>query len=89
MEVKVPNRRLYDRCSTPPTTSSQAVQRNGDGSVSADVLANERSARCCAPRGVQIVRTLEGDAGTPRRKAATERDATRARWSCAGAASWP
>ena len=60
-----------------PSDFTHAFQRNGDGSVSADVLANAEERRLLRAEGVRIVRTLE-DADSAQ-KAGAERDATRAR----------
>ena len=76
VEVKVPSEALYTKLST-VYDFTHAFQRNGDGSVSADVLANGEERRLLRGEGVQIVRTLE-DADSAQ-LAGDERDATRAR----------
>ena len=76
MEVKVPNQRLYDRLYS-SYDFVEAVQRNGDGSLSTDVLVNPEERRCCRPRASSSCRTLETDAATERRE--DERDAAEAR----------
>ena len=76
VEVKVPSEALYSRLST-AYDFTHAFQRNGDGSVSADVLANAEERSLLRAEGVQVVRTLEDADST--RQASAEREATRAR----------
>ena len=72
MEVKVPNQNLYDMLYS-SYDFVEAMQRNGDGSVSTDVLVNAEEEAALRARGVQFIRTLETDAATDRR--VDERDA--------------
>src|SRR5688572_24923748 len=72
MEVKVPNRNLYSMLYS-SYDFVEAVQQNGDGSVSTDVLVNPEERAALEARGIQFVRTLETDAATARR--VDERDA--------------
>jgi Zinc carboxypeptidase/Chitobiase/beta-hexosaminidase C-terminal domain len=76
MEVKVPSLRLYDRLYS-SYDFVEAVQRNGDGSLSTDVLVNPGERALLHAQGVQFVRTLETDAATERR--VDEREAAEAR----------
>ena len=76
MEVKVPNQRLYDQLYS-SYDFVEAVQRNGDGSLSTDVLVNPGERALLQAQGVQFVKTLETDAATERR--VDERDAAEAR----------
>jgi Zinc carboxypeptidase/Chitobiase/beta-hexosaminidase C-terminal domain len=76
MEVKVPNQNLYDMLYS-SYDFVEAMQRNGDGSVSTDVLVNAEEEAALRARGVQFLRTLETDAATDRRE--VERDAALAR----------
>ena len=66
MEVKVPSQRLYDDLYS-SYDFVEAVQRNGDGSLSTDVLVNPEERALLQARGVQFVRTLETSAATERR----------------------
>ncbi len=76
MEVKVPNQSLYAALYS-SYDFVEAMQRNGDGSVSTDVLVNASEQAALQARGVEFVRTLETDAMTGRR--VDERDAALAR----------
>ena len=76
MEVKVPSQSLYAQL-YPSYDFVEAVQRNGDGSVSTDVLVNPEEEAALRAQGVQFLRTLETDATTERR--VEERDAALAR----------
>ena len=76
MEVKVPSLSLYDQLYS-SYDFVEAMQRNGDGSVSTDVLVNPEEQAALRAQGVQFVRTLETDATTERR--VDERDAALAR----------
>jgi hypothetical protein len=75
MEVKVPGS-LYDELYA-DYDFVEAQQRNGDGSISTDVLVNPAERAELRARGVQFVRTLESQSTTDRRVA--ERDAALAR----------
>jgi hypothetical protein len=75
-EVKVPSQRLYDRLSS-SYDFVEALQRNGDGSISTDVLVNPEERALLEAQGVQFVRTLETGAATKRR--VDEREAAEAR----------
>jgi Zinc carboxypeptidase/Chitobiase/beta-hexosaminidase C-terminal domain len=72
MEVKVPSQSLYANL-YPSYDFVEAVQRNGDGSVSTDILVNPEEKAALQALGVQFVRTLETEAATERR--VDERDA--------------
>jgi hypothetical protein len=72
MEVKVPSQRLYDHLYS-SHDFVEAVQRNGDGSLSTDVLVNSGERALLQSEGVQF----ETDAATERR--VDERDAAEAR----------
>src|SRR5262245_11243148 len=76
MEVKVPTQRLYDEL-YPSYDFVEALQRNGDGSISTDVLVNDEERALLQARGVQFVRTLETAATTEAR--VDERDAAQTR----------
>ncbi len=80
MEVKVPNQRLYDQLYS-SYDFVEAVQRNGDGSLSTDILVNPGERALLQAQGVQFVKTLETDAATERR--VDERAAAEARESLA------
>jgi hypothetical protein len=71
MEVKVPGH-LYDQLYA-DYDFVEALQRNGDGSISTDVLVNDAERAALRARGVQFVKTLETQSMTDRRVA--ERDA--------------
>ena len=75
MEVKVPGH-LYDQLYA-DYDFVEALQRNGDGSISTDVLVNDAERAALRARGVRFVQTLETQATTERRVA--ERDAALAR----------
>ena len=72
MEVKVPSAALYGRLFS-SYDFQHPSQRNGDGSISTDVLVNAEERALLRAQGVQFVRTLENDATTDARSA--ERDA--------------
>jgi hypothetical protein len=76
VEVKVPSAALYERLSA-VYDFTHAFQRNGDGSVSADVLANAAERALLRAEGVQFVRTLEDEDSAL--KARADREASRAR----------
>ena len=76
VEVKVPSQSLYDELYA-DYDFVEAVQRNGDGSISTDVLVNAAERAALRARGVRFVKTLETQAATDRRVA--ERDAALAR----------
>ena len=78
MEVKVPSSRLYDRLYS-SYDFVEAVQRNGDGSLSTDVLVNPEERALLQAQGVQFVQTLETDAATERRRGRARGGARRAR----------
>src|SRR5215204_79912 len=63
IEVKIPSVALYDRLFT-SFDFAHATQRNGDGSVSTDVLANAEERALLRARGVEVVRTLESHQDT-------------------------
>ena len=75
VEVKVPSH-LYDELYA-DYDFVEAVQRNGDGSISTDVLVNDDERAVLRARGVRFVKTLETQGTTDRRVA--ERDAALAR----------
>jgi hypothetical protein len=77
MEVKVPGN-LYDQLYA-DYDFVEALQRNGDGSISTDVLVNDAERAALRARGVRFVKTLETPATTERRVA--ERDAALTRES--------
>jgi Zinc carboxypeptidase/Chitobiase/beta-hexosaminidase C-terminal domain len=66
VEVKVPSQSLYQQLYS-SYDFVEAVQRNGDGSVSTDVLVNDAERAALRAKGVVVVRTLESDASTNRR----------------------
>ncbi len=84
MEVKVPSLTLYDQLYT-DFDFVEASQRNGDGSISTDVLANAPSARRCAPRR-PVRRHPRGRRRRPRRtwRSAKRRSSADARAQKAG-----
>ncbi len=75
VEVKLPSH-LYDELYA-DYDFVEAVQRNGDGSISTDVLVNDAERAVLRARGVRFVKTLETQSSTDRRVA--ERDAALAR----------
>ena len=75
VEVKLPSH-LYDELYA-DYDFVEAVQRNGDGSISTDVLVNDAERAVLRARGVRFVKTLETQSTTDRRVA--ERDAALAR----------
>ena len=75
MEVKVPGH-LYAELYA-DYDFVEAVQRNGHGWLSTDVLVNDAERAALRARGVQFVKTLETQSTTDRRVA--ERDAALAR----------
>ena len=62
----MPSQRLYDQLYS-SYDFVEAVQRNGDGSLSTDILVNPDERALLQAQGVQFVRTLETDAATERR----------------------
>ena len=76
MEVKVPARASTTSCLA-QYDFVEPLQRNGDGSVSTDVLVNAEERALLRAQGVQFVRTLEDRGHDDRREA--EHDAARAR----------
>ena len=75
VEVKVPSEHLYAALSA-DYDFVEALQRNGDGSISTDVLANPAERSALRAAGVTIVRTLEDAADTA--DVAEEREAAAA-----------
>ena len=71
MEVKVPSQGLYERLSS-SYDFVEAMQRNGDGSVSTDVLVNAAERAALRAQGVVFVRSLESRATTNQRVAELE-----------------
>src|SRR5690349_23640535 len=63
VEVKVPSEGLY-RALAADYDFVEALQRNGDGSISTDVLANAAKRSALRAAGVRIVTTLEDAADT-------------------------
>src|SRR5262245_36063849 len=72
MEVKVPSERLYQQLLT-QYDFVEANQRNGDGSVSTDVLVNPGEKAALRAQGVQFIQTLEDASDT--QAVTEERDA--------------
>jgi len=72
VEVKVPSEGLY-RALSADYDFVEALQRNGDGSISTDVLANAEERSALRAAGVRIVTTLEDAADTA--DASEEREA--------------
>jgi hypothetical protein len=66
VEVKVPSQRLYQQLYS-SYDFVEAMQRNGDGSVSTDVLVNDAERAALRAQGVVFVRTLETGASTNQR----------------------
>ena len=71
VEVKVPSAALYHRLYA-EYDFAHAVQKNGDGSVSTDVLVNAEERALLRAAGVRFVRTLEDEDATLAAKAARE-----------------